>query len=66
MSSVTADGLAAAAAAIPADDPIGPLEQKHLQFAIIVLSPTARQFRKLIGISPPPTRSAGALTAWTA
>src|ERR1700675_1786619 len=32
MSSITADGLAAAAA-IPADDPIGPLEQKHLQFA---------------------------------
>src|SRR6202171_1856306 len=32
MSNVTADGLAAATA-IPADDPIGPLEQRHLQFA---------------------------------
>src|SRR6266851_3371022 len=32
MSSITADGLAAAAA-IPADDQIGPLEQRHLQFA---------------------------------
>jgi MFS family permease len=32
MSSITADGLAAATA-IPADDQIGPLEQKHLQFA---------------------------------
>src|SRR6202047_1874523 len=32
MSNVTADGLAAATA-IPADDQIGPLEQRHLQFA---------------------------------
>src|SRR6202040_1370782 len=32
MSNVTADGLAAAAA-IPADEQIGPLEQRHLQFA---------------------------------
>ena len=32
MSSITADGLAAAAA-IPADEQIGPLEQRHLQFA---------------------------------
>src|SRR5450432_2223230 len=32
MSSIAADGLAAAAAT-PADDQIGPLEQKHLQFA---------------------------------
>src|SRR5712671_4588858 len=32
MSSITADGLAAAAT-IPADEQVGPLEKKHLQFA---------------------------------
>src|SRR6266481_1835089 len=32
MSSITADGLAAAAT-IPADEQVGPLEQRHLQFA---------------------------------